>query len=116
MSLTLNAEKQNINKIFFGDERLVVSLYQCRYSWDYDLCWQLYCDLTENFHKHREYFLGNLIFAKGTDKRSIIEIVDGQQRVIDTLSKKKTSPLNEWRSVIANKIGRKPIWMGGVNS
>lgn len=82
MALTLNAEKQSINKIFFGDERLVVPLYQRRYSWDYDMCYQLYCDLTENFHKHREYFLGNLIFAKGTDKRNMIEVVDGQQRLV----------------------------------
>lgn len=43
---------------------------------------QLYYDITNAFENGEDYFLGNIILAKSRADKSILEIIDGQQRMV----------------------------------
>ncbi len=85
MGLSLNAEQKSVLKIFKIEEQYVVPAYQRPYSWGYDHCFQLYNDLFNAFHEKEDYFIGNIIIAKSESEKDILEVIDGQQRLITFL-------------------------------
>lgn len=82
MALSLTASQQNIFSIFDNDNIFVVPAFQRSYSWGYEQCDQLYQDLTNAYNCNEEYFLGNIIIAKGDNDEYHPQIVDGQQRLL----------------------------------
>ena len=82
MALSLSAEQKNINHIFNSSDIYIVPSYQRPYSWEYEQCYQLYIDITEAYNSSTEYFIGNIIIAKGKDASGKLYTVDGQQRLI----------------------------------
>lgn len=83
MALSLRAEQKNLNKLFYSnDDIYVVPEYQRPYSWNHDTCLQLYSDITTAFLNDEDYFIGNIIMARGSDEPDKPRIVDGQQRLI----------------------------------
>lgn len=79
MALSLSAEQKNINHIFNSSDIYIVPSYQRPYSWEYEQCYQLYIDITEAYNSSTEYFIGNIIIAKGKDASGKLYTVDGQQ-------------------------------------
>lgn len=82
MALSLSAEQKNINHIYNSSDVYIVPAYQRPYSWEYEQCYQLYNDITAAFNNNTEYFIGNIIIAKGKDASGKLYTVDGQQRII----------------------------------
>ena len=83
MALSLRAEQKSINSIYAGgDEVYVIPNYQRPYSWGKDVCYQLYSDITDAFLSKDDYFIGNIVMAKGMDDKKRPNVVDGQQRLI----------------------------------
>lgn len=82
MALSLSAEQKNINHIFNSSDIYIVPAYQRPYSWEYEQCYQLYNDITAAYNTNTEYFIGNIIIAKGKDASGKLYTVDGQQRII----------------------------------
>lgn len=83
MALSLRAEQKSINSIYAGgDEVYVIPNYQRPYSWGKDVCYQLYSDITDAFLSKDDYFIGNIVMAKGLDDKKRPNVVDGQQRLI----------------------------------
>ena len=82
MALSLTADQKNINHIYNSSDIYIVPSYQRPYSWEYDQCYQLYSDLTTAYNSSSEYFMGNIIIAKGKDASGKFYTVDGQQRII----------------------------------
>ena len=60
----------------------VIPNYQRPYSWGKDVCYQLYSDITDAFLGKDDYFIGNIVMAKGLDDKKRPNVVDGQQRLI----------------------------------
>lgn len=83
MALSLRAEQKNIYSIFTsGDDVYVIPNYQRPYSWSRDVCYQLFSDIAEAFLNEEDYFIGNIVMARGRDDKKRPNIVDGQQRLI----------------------------------
>jgi len=82
MALSLTAEQKDLLSIFKIEKQYVVPAYQRPYSWEYDQCFQLYTDLMAAFKSKEDYFIGNIIIAKSESNKGILEIIDGQQRLI----------------------------------
>jgi len=83
MALSLRAEQKSINSIYAGgDEVYVIPNYQRPYSWNKDVCYQLYSDITSAFLDKEDYFIGNIVMAKGLDDKKHPNVVDGQQRLM----------------------------------
>jgi uncharacterized protein with ParB-like and HNH nuclease domain len=83
MALSLRAEQKSINSIYAGgDEVYVIPNYQRPYSWGKDVCYQLFSDITDAFLNKDDYFIGNIVMAKGMDDKKRPNVVDGQQRLI----------------------------------
>ena len=83
MALSLRAEQKSIYSIYTsGDEVYVIPNYQRPYSWGRDVCYQLFTDITDAFLNNEDYFIGNIVMARGRDEKKRPNIVDGQQRLI----------------------------------
>lgn len=83
MSISLTAKQQTISEIFSESWQYVIPSYQRPYSWNIEECEQLWEDLTNVFEQEeKDYFLGNIILAKGLNSKDKFEVVDGQQRLI----------------------------------
>ena len=83
MALSLRAEQKSVYSIYTnGDDVYVIPSYQRPYSWNKDVCYQLYSDITDAFLKNEDYFIGNIVMARGRDDKKRPNIVDGQQRLI----------------------------------
>ena len=80
MSVTtgLNFEVRGIGTVL-KDRYLRVPKFQRSYAWDKGQVDDLLSDLGDAVGKEPEYFLGTLVFAKGTD--GTFEVIDGQQRL-----------------------------------
>jgi uncharacterized protein with ParB-like and HNH nuclease domain len=85
MALSLTAEQKDILKILKIEEQYIIPSFQRPYSWEYDQCFQLYNDLFQSFQDNEDYFIGNLIIAKNDENKNVLEVVDGQQRLITLL-------------------------------
>jgi uncharacterized protein with ParB-like and HNH nuclease domain len=72
-------------KILKIEEQYIIPSFQRPYSWEYDQCFQLYNDLFQSFQDNEDYFIGNLIIAKNDENKNVLEVVDGQQRLITLL-------------------------------
>lgn len=81
--LSLKASQQNLYQLFETSERYIIPEFQRPYSWGFDECYQLYMDLTSAFRREKEdYFLGNILLARGMDDSKRPLIIDGQQRMV----------------------------------
>lgn len=85
MALSLTAEQKKILSILKIDEHYIIPEYQRAYSWEYDECFQLYNDVLSAFESKEDYFIGNIILAKGEDNDYELDVVDGQQRLTTIL-------------------------------
>ena len=85
MALSFNAEKKYVEEIFGTKAQYVIPSYQRPYSWEYDQCLQLYSDLMQAFEEGEDYFIGNIIIAKSEKNKGVLQVVDGQQRLITLL-------------------------------
>lgn len=84
MALRLNAEQKYISDVFSGKTEYIIPPYQRAYSWDKEQCEVLFDDLQNAFLTNGDqgYFLGNIVLAKSNEKRNLLEVIDGQQRLI----------------------------------
>ena len=76
-------EQLSLNKIFSPEMNLSIPDYQRIYCWEKEQVTTLLHDIENIFTK--EYFLGNIILHKrydGEQKRDVLDIVDGQQRLV----------------------------------
>lgn len=114
MSISLNAEQQNLKKIFSTEDEYLIPSYQRPYSWEYDQCFQLYKDLMDAFEKQEDYFIGNIILAKSSnqedDKR--YQVVDGQQRIISLWLLLKSLSVLYTEMTVLNKVLEIESWKG----
>lgn len=78
----LTAQQKSLNSLFQTEDVYVIPMYQRPYSWEFEQCDQLYKDITDAFNQKKEYFLGNIILARGYDDDTHPSVVDGQQRLI----------------------------------
>lgn len=83
MALSLRAEQKSITDLFTsGEDIYVIPEYQRPYSWNKDTCYQFYLDITSAFLQNTDYFIGNIVMARGNEDRKKPCVVDGQQRLI----------------------------------
>lgn len=82
MALSLSAEQKNLRSLFINDDRYVVPSFQRPYRWTKKETKQLFDDITQAFNSDEDYFVGNIVIARGNDDKSRPQIVDGQQRIL----------------------------------
>ena len=82
MALSLSAEQKSIEDVFYTNDQYIIPNYQRAYSWRYDQCNQMYLDFLSAYQNKADYFIGNIIIARGQDERKKPQVVDGQQRLI----------------------------------
>lgn len=83
MALTLRAEQKSITDLFNnGEDVYIIPEYQRPYSWSKDASYQLYMDITTAFLEDKDYFVGNIVMARGNEDKKKPNVVDGQQRLI----------------------------------
>lgn len=83
MALSLRAEQKSITDLFTsGEDIYVIPEYQRPYSWNKDSCYQFYLDITSAFVQNTDYFIGNIVMARGNEDKKRPCVVDGQQRLI----------------------------------
>ena len=84
MALSLTAEQKSIYEIFSGNYIYIIPPYQRAYSWDKEQCYELYEDIYNAFKRDENegYFLGNFVIAKSKENKNLLEVIDGQQRLI----------------------------------
>lgn len=112
MALSLTAEQKEILKIFKIEEQYVVPAYQRPYSWEYDQCFQLYNDLMEAYKTNEDYFIGNIIIAKSNSNKEVLEIIDGQQRLITLLLFIKVLHFFQPELIVLEQILKQEDWEG----
>lgn len=112
MALSLTAEQKELIKIFKIEEQYVVPAYQRPYSWEYEQCYQLYTDLINAFESNQDYFIGNIIIAKGESNKDFLEIIDGQQRLITLLLLIKVLNILKPDYIILQQLLEKENWQG----
>ncbi|WET69109.1 DUF262 domain-containing protein [Sphingobacterium sp.] len=112
MPLSLSAEQKELLKIFKIEEQYIIPSYQRPYSWEYDHCNQLYTDIKDSFDDKQDYFIGNIIIAKAENNKDILEVVDGQQRLITTLLFFKVLSLFQPEFKVLTQIIEKEDWEG----
>lgn len=83
MGLSLSAEQKRLTELFAKTNTYLIPSYQRPYSWAEKECLDLWDDLRFIFNHEdsEEYFLGNIVLAKSA-KNDIVEVIDGQQRLI----------------------------------
>ena len=82
MALSLSAEQKSIEEVFYTSDQYIIPNYQRSYSWRYEQCNQMYMDFVSAFKNKNDYFIGNIVIARGQDERKRPQVVDGQQRLI----------------------------------
>lgn len=112
MALSLTAEQKEILKIFKIEEQYVVPAYQRPYSWEYDQCFQLYNDLMDAYKTNEDYFIGNIIIAKSDLNKEVLEIIDGQQRLITLLLFIKVLHFFQPELIVLEQILNQEDWEG----
>lgn len=84
--MELHAYTKTISDLFSVRRKYVVPRFQREYSWTKEQVRELWDDILANITiqeeiiNHEEYFIGALVLV-GDDKSSILQIVDGQQRL-----------------------------------
>ena len=84
MGLSISAEQKSIQQVFSGKEIYIIPAYQRTYSWDIEQCTELWDDILFSLKRDKQdgYFLGNIVIAQSKSKKDILEVIDGQQRLI----------------------------------
>lgn len=82
MALSLSAEQKNLRSLFMNDDRYVVPSFQRPYRWTKKEAKQLFDDIVQSFTSEEEYFVGNIVIARGNNDKARPQIVDGQQRIL----------------------------------
>lgn len=82
MALSLSAEQKSIDDVFYANDQYIIPNYQRSYSWRFDQCNQMYLDFLSAYNNKIDYFIGNIIIARGQNERKKPQVVDGQQRLI----------------------------------
>lgn len=82
MALSLSAEQKNLRSLFINDDRYIVPPFQRPYRWTKKEAKQLFDDITQAFKLNEDYFVGNIVIARGNDDKSKPQIIDGQQRIL----------------------------------
>jgi uncharacterized protein with ParB-like and HNH nuclease domain len=82
MALSLSAEQNNLRSLFINDDRYIVPSFQRPYRWTKKETKQLFDDITQAFTSNEDYFVGNIVIARGNDDKSRPQIIDGQQRIL----------------------------------
>ncbi|AOY82388.1 DUF262 domain-containing protein [Moorena producens JHB] len=85
--MELHAYTKTINDIFAANKKYIVPRFHREYYWSKEQVTELWEDIISNieikdnneFH-HEEHFLGALVVV-GDDKSTVLNIVDGQQRL-----------------------------------
>ena len=70
-------ESLSVKKLFDGDNRYIIPIYQRNYAWDIEEVNQLINDIKN--HDGNNYYLGALTVKKRAD--NAFEVIDGQQRL-----------------------------------
>lgn len=70
-------EYLSVKKLFDGDNRYIIPIYQRNYAWDIEEVNQLINDIKN--HDGNNYYLGALTVKKRAD--NAFEVIDGQQRL-----------------------------------
>lgn len=70
-------ESLSVKKLFDGDNRYIIPIYQRNYAWDIEEVNQLLDDIKK--HDGDNYYLGALTVKKRAD--NAFEVIDGQQRL-----------------------------------
>jgi uncharacterized protein with ParB-like and HNH nuclease domain len=83
----LSVSRKNISKLFseMQDQKFIIPDFQRPYKWDEEKCETLWDDISNFFIEKKdneEYFLGTIVTCKGDEDKNLIEIIDGQQRII----------------------------------
>ncbi len=84
--MELHAYTRTISDLFSVKKKYVVPRFQREYSWTKEQVKELWDDIVTNIKidndevSHEEYFIGALVLV-GDDKSSMLQIVDGQQRL-----------------------------------
>ncbi len=112
MGLSLNAEQKSLLNIFKIEAQYIIPAYQRPYSWEYEHCFQLYNDFFEALNSNEDYFIGNIIIAKSEKTDDILEIVDGQQRLLTLLLLIKAFSLLLPKLKILTQILEQEDWEG----
>ena len=82
MALSLSAEQKNLRTLFINDDRYIVPSFQRPYRWTKKEAKQLFDDITQAFNSNEDYFVGNIVIARGNDDKARPQIIDGQQRIL----------------------------------
>lgn len=82
MALSLSAEQKNLRSLFINDDRYIVPSFQRPYRWTKKEAKQLFDDITQAFNSNEDYFVGNIVIARGNDDKARPQIIDGQQRIL----------------------------------
>lgn len=82
MALSLSAEQKNLRSLFINDDRYIVPSFQRPYRWTKKETKQLFDDITQAFNSNEDYFVGNIVIARGNDDKARPQIIDGQQRIL----------------------------------
>ncbi|MEY8685644.1 DUF262 domain-containing protein [Bacteroides sp. AN502(2024)] len=82
MALSLSAEQKNLRALFINDDRYVVPSFQRPYRWTKKEAKQLFDDITQAYNADEDYFVGNIVIARGNEDKARPQIVDGQQRIL----------------------------------
>lgn len=82
MALSLSAEQKNLRSLFINDDRYIVPSFQRPYRWTRKEVKQLFDDITQAFNSNEDYFVGNIVIARGYDDKARPQIIDGQQRIL----------------------------------
>ena len=82
MALSLSAEQKNLRSLFINDDRYIVPSFQRPYRWTKKEVKQLFDDITQAFYSNEDYFVGNIVIARGYDDKARPQIKDGQQRIL----------------------------------
>ena len=82
MALSLSAEQKNLRSLFINDDRYIVPSFQRPYRWTKKEVKQLFDDITQAFNSNEDYFVGNIVIARGYDDKVRPQIIDGQQRIL----------------------------------
>ena len=82
MALSLSAEQKNLRALFINDDQYVVPSFQRPYRWTKKEVKQLFDDISLAYNANEDYFVGNIVIARGNDDKARPQIVDGQQRIL----------------------------------
>ena len=71
-----------MRSLFINDDRYIVPSFQRPYRWTKKEVKQLFDDITQAFYSNEDYFVGNIVIARGYDDKARPQIIDGQQRIL----------------------------------